>query len=378
VTLSDVIKNDGGSPRQGSVPGAYSLAEILSQPKCWSDCLRDLETGRAIRDIGQRFGNSSEWLFIGCGSSYYVALAAAASWSAITGTRARAIPASELLLFPELVLAGVGEFAPVLISRSGHTSEVLRAAEFLNRKKIPSIAISCATKQKLEELASAAIVLPAADEHSTVMTRSVTSMLLGLQYLAASVAGRHDFLKSLAALPLVAENVLQNLPARLREFVNQNRFSDYVCLGQGPYYGLACETALKLTEMSCSYAQSFHTLEFRHGPKSIVSGETLIIFLLSNANYEAERSVLEEIKELGGTTLVVGNRIDRRARAAADFVAELNGDLPEYSCIAPFVFVGQLTGVYTALLKGLDPDRPRHLSRVVILDEDEQPENAAI
>lgn len=375
--MSDGIKDNGGS-RQASSPGAYSLAEILSQPQCWSQCLKELESGSAIREIGRRFGNSLEWLFIGCGSSYYVALAAAASWSAVTGTRARAVPASELLLFPDLVLAGMSDFAPVLISRSGHTSEVLRAAEFLQRKNIPAIAISCAPKQKLEELASAAIVLPAADEQSTVMTRSVTSMLLSVQYLAASITGSTDFLRSLAALPAIAENALQNLPARVREFVNQNRFADYVCLGQGPYYGLACEVALKLTEMSCSYAQSFHTLEFRHGPKSVVSGETLIAFLLSNANYDAERSVLEEIKELGGTTLVVGNHLDSRARAAADFTVELNCELPEYSCIAPFVFTGQLMGVYTALLKGLDPDRPRHLSRVVILDEDAQPENASI
>lgn len=375
--MSDGNKDNGGG-RQASSPGAYSLAEILSQPQCWSQCLKELESGSAIREIGRRFGNSPEWLFIGCGSSYYVALAAAASWSAVTGTRARAVPASELLLFPDLVLAGMGDFAPVLISRSGHTSEVLRAAEFLQRKNIPAIAISCAPKQKLEELASAAIVLPAADEQSTVMTRSVTSMLLSVQYLAASITGSTDFLRSLAALPAIAENALQNLPARVREFVNQNRFADYVCLGQGPYYGLACEVALKLTEMSCSYAQSFHTLEFRHGPKSIVGEETLIAFLLSNANYEAERSVLEEIKDLGGTTLVVGNHLDSRARAAADFTVELNCDLPEYSCIAPFVFTGQLMGVYTALLKGLDPDRPRHLSRVVILDEDAQPENASI
>jgi len=87
----------------------------------------------------------------------------------------------------------------------------------------------------------------------------------------------------------------------------------------------------------------------------------------------------EEIKELGGTTLVVANKADDRARAAADQLVELESDLPEYSRLAWFVFAGQLMGVYTALLKGLDPDRPRNLSRVVVLKDDEkQPDNAAI
>lgn len=375
--MSDVITKD--PIPQAAAPGAYSLAEILSQPQCWRDCLKGLESDSAITEIVGRFGRVEEWIFIGCGSSYYNALAAAASWTAITGIRARAIPASELLLFPDLVLAGVKEFVPVLISRSGHTSEVLRAAQLLKEKKISSIAISCALKQPLEELAAVSILLPAADEQSTVMTRSFTSMLIALQYLAASLAKDSRFIDALHELPKTADDLVQNLPAQVREFVNLNAFSDHVCLGQGPYYGLASESALKITEMSCSYTQAYHTLEFRHGPKSIVSGETLISFLISQANYDAEIALLEEVKELGGMTLAVANRLDVRARSAADLAIEFNCSLPEYACLAPYVFAGQLMGVYTALQKGLDPDHPRNLSRVVILKDDEpEPENATI
>jgi glucosamine--fructose-6-phosphate aminotransferase (isomerizing) len=370
--LSSLTPTDGGTQQPFSAPGAHSLAEILSQPRCWTDCLEQLESGGAIAEIGKRFGNSPEWIFVGCGSSYYVGLAAAANWTAVTGKRARAVPASELSLFPDLVFNGAKEFAPVLISRSGQTSEVLRAAQLLNEKQIPSIAISCATKQKLESMATLSILLPAADEQSTVMTRSFTSMLMSLQYLAASITGNQDLLRALKALPNAAEKVLHEIPIKVREFVNHNLISDYVCLGQGPYYGLACESALKVTEMSRSYAQSFHTLEFRHGPKSIVSGDTLLTFLLSEGNYDAEVEVLEEMKALGGTIFAVANRIDARVRGAADLVVELDYALPEYSCLPPFVFAGQLIGFYTALQKGLDPDRPPNLSRVVLLEDEEE------
>jgi glucosamine--fructose-6-phosphate aminotransferase (isomerizing) len=373
--LSNLTPQHGAQP-QSSALGAHSLAEILSQPRCWADCLKRLESGE-VREIAKRFGNSPEWVFIGCGSSYYIALAAAASWIAITGTRARAVPASELLLFPDLAFNGAKEFVPVLISRSGQTSEIVRAAQLLNQKQIPSLAISCATQQKLEKIATVSILLPEADEQSTVMTRSFTSMLLSLQYLAAALAGNENFTQNLKALPSAAEKILQDLLIRVREFANHNFFSDYVCLGQGPYYGLACESALKVMEMSQTYAQSFHTLEFRHGPKSIVSGATLISFLLSDANYDAEVEVLEEIKHLGGKTLVVAKRIADCARAAADLVVELDCALPEPSGLAPFVFAGQLVGFYTALHKGLDPDRPPNLSRVVLLaDETKQPDDS--
>ena len=375
--MSDPNANNGGAP-QISAPGAYSLAEILSQPRTWSDCLKALDDSIVIRDIEKRFAKSPEWLFVGCGSSYYIALAAAASWSAITGTRARALPASELLLFPDLQLAGAGDFVPVLISRSGHTSEVLRVAQFFNQKKIPTVAISCASKQKLQELASISILLPGVDEQSTVMTRSFTSMLLALQYLAATLAGKADFTESLRKLPVAAEKVLHNLPMRVREFASQNQFADYVCLGQGPYYGLACESGLKLTEMSCSYTQSFHTLEFRHGPKSIAAPQVLVAFLLSETGYDAEVGVLEEIKALGATTLVIANAAGQRARAAADVFIEFAFDVPEFARLAAYTVPGQMLGLATGLKKGLDPDQPRHLARVVMLQEENgKPQHAA-
>ena len=364
--MSDLGPKDGTQP-QSSALGVHSLAEILSQPRCWSDSLKRLESGKAVREICRRFAGEREWVFVGCGSSYYIALAAAASWIAITGARARALPASELLLFPDLAFNHLKEFVPVLISRSGRTSEVLRVAQLLREKNVPSVAISCASGEKLETMATAAILLPEADEQSTVMTRSFTSMLLALQYLAATLAGNTGLLEDLRSLPNVAEKLLLDLPGRVREFVSHNSFSDYVCLGQGPYYGLACESALKVTEMSRTYAQSFHTLEFRHGPKAIVSGATLVTFLLSENNHDAEVEVLEEIKELGGKTLVVGKRLTRRAREAADLAVELDCVVPEPSCLAPFVIAGQLVGLYTALHKGLNPDCPANLSRVVLL-----------
>jgi glucosamine--fructose-6-phosphate aminotransferase (isomerizing) len=124
---------------------------------------------------------------------------------------------------------------------------------------------------------------------------------------------------------------------------------------------------LKVKEMSCSYAQCFHTLEFRHGPKSIVSSETLLTFFLSESGYEAECEVLEEVKGLGGTTLVVANKADDRARRAADFLVELKLDVAEYARLTTYLLSGQLLGLFTGLRKGLDPDRPRNLSRAVVL-----------
>jgi glutamine---fructose-6-phosphate transaminase (isomerizing) len=364
-------RGDGHSPDLSkSSGGEHSAAEILSQPECWQSCLATLENDKSFSDFAGRFEKASGWVFIGCGSSYYVAESAAATALSLTGRPAQAIPASELLLYPDAALAAAGGLTPVLISRSGRTSEVIKAAEVLKLRGIPTLAVTCAPRERLEKMADAAILLTAADERSMVMTRSFSSMLLALQVAAARAARDSRFVSSLQKMAGLAAPIFKKVPAEVRKFVEKHHFSDYVCLGQGPFFGLASEYALKLTEMSLSYSQAFHTLEFRHGPKSIVGPETLLVFLLSDSGYEAEREVLEEMKALGGTTLTVTNRTDAQVRAASDLVVELSLDLPELARLAPTLLTGQLLGLYTGLHKGLDPDSPRNLSRVVTLEKE--------
>lgn len=348
--------------------GMNTNAEILSQPVCWQECFKALDDRDQLKKAAAEFSHATDWLFIGCGTSYYIAQVAAASWTHLTGQRAKATPASEVLLYPDQVLAGSEPYQPVLVSRSGHTSEVVKAAEYLELKRnIRTLSISCATHQPLEQVSSSTIYILPADEKSTVMTRSFTSMILSLQALAAEFGGKREFAEALRSIPHQIQPVLTSLPSRIKEFAQSHTFADFVFLAQGPYFGLASEGQLKVKEMSCSYAQVFHTLEFRHGPKSIVGPETLVTFLLSETSFDAEREVLEEVKGLGGTTLVITNRADAITQRCADILVELRLDAPEYARLTSHILPCQLLGLYTGTKKGMNPDKPRNLSRAVIL-----------
>ena len=346
---------------------SHTLSEILSQPSCWSRCLRELAASEELLSACKLANRAAEWLLIGCGSSYYLALAAAATFNHL-GLPARAVPASELLLYPNLHLPKGQDYVPVVISRSGLTSEVLDAARMLETGRgVRTIAITCAEGQPLESLATVTLKLSAADEKSMVMTRSFTSMLLALQYLAASVQHETRFRDALLRLPGQVLPLLHKLPAQLREFVESRNYADYVFLAQGPLFGIVNEAMLKATESSSSYTQVFHSMEFRHGPKSIAGPETFIAFFISESSYEAELEVLTEMRKLGSATLVVANVVDARARKATDFSIELRLDTPEYARVAAYAIWGQLFGVYTGLKKGLNPDSPQNLTRAVIL-----------
>jgi glucosamine--fructose-6-phosphate aminotransferase (isomerizing) len=361
-----------------TVCGANTQAEILSQPSCWKECFATLDKNKDLEGLCKGFRNDAEYLFIGCGSSYYLSLAAAASWKMTTGARARAIPASEMLLFPGLFLSEGVEYKPILVSRSGYSSEVVQAARYLeHERKIPTLAISCSKDNPLDKISHATIHVLPADEKSVVMTRSFSSMLLGLQALAAFLANRREMSDGLRRLPDALQPVVNVLNGEVREFVEARAFADYVFLGQGPLFGIASEGQLKIKEMSRSYAQVFHTLEFRHGPKAIVGPEVLIVFLLSETGYNAEREVLEEMKALGATTFVIANKADAVARKSADFLVELKLDVPEYARLVGYLITCQLLGLYTGLKKGYNIDIPRNLSRAVILNSTAQLGSAA-
>ncbi len=349
-----------------SAIGANTISETLSQPATWATCLHAMDKSAELRLLAHELPRNSEWVFIGCGSSFYLAQCASATWSILTGEKSRAIPASEIMLFPQLLPVPC---QPVLISRSGHTSEVLQAARYLEGVlNLKTLAITCGADTPIQKISSRQIVLPAADEKSTVMTRSFTSMLIVLQSLAAIRGDRSDFLAGLHELSGQFAGRLGQIQNTMKSLADSRTFADYVFLGQGPFFGAAQESMLKVTEMSCSYAQCFQTLEFRHGPKAIVNPETLITFIVSETGFKSEVAVLEEMKALGGTTLVIANSCDSAIRKAADYVVELSLDIPELARVAASVVAGQLLGFYTGIKKGLNPDEPRNLSRVVMLE----------
>lgn len=353
----------------GQHRGTHTWNEIISQGQVWKAVLSELSRHSSIESILANSANSREWIFVGCGTSFYLAEAAAQSWTILTGQPAKAIPASEILLFPGGIRAGGSGVQAVVISRSGKTSEAVRAANLLVRElQVPTIGVTCTRGSLLEKECDATIVLTAANEESMVMTRSFTSMLIGLQYLAARRANNEGFIESLG---MVAEHVASRMgaiAADVERFVQRHSFDDYVFLGQGPWHGIAREGALKIMEMSCSYSQSFHALEFRHGPKAIVSERTCLLFLLDDRGQEAESELLIEMKALGGVIVAIGKQINGKIRTHSDLTIENDLRASDLAMLAAYTIPCQLLGFYTGLQKGWNPDEPKNLTRVVILD----------
>ena len=136
-------------------------------------------------------------------------------------------------------------------------------------------------------------------------------------------------------------------------------------LGSGPNYGLACETMLKMKEMSLSYSEAYHFMEFRHGPKSMVDRSSLVVGLVSEEAREQEIAVLKEMQELGATILALADY--EFGLEEFDHIVAFKSGTSDWARGVLYLPLLQLLAYHRAMAKGLDPDHPAHLDAVVKL-----------
>lgn len=348
--------------------GESTHAEILSQPSAWASTLDAFKAQagavRALLD-SQRF---ERVIFTGCGSTYYLSMTAAALFQSLTGIPAQARPASEVVLFPDLVLAPKAKTLLVAVSRSGTTTETVEAARlFRARMGSPIITITCYGDSTLAQAADLVLAADSAQEESVAQTRSFTSMLVMAQALAA-LAARIDY-NPLAQLPSICQRLLTDYHDLAQQLGENMGIDQFFFLGSGLLYGTACEAMLKMKEMSLSHSEAFHILEFRHGPMSMVTDQTLVTGLVSEGVASHEIRVLDEMHARGAymLTLIDDHTVVNAGKRRG--VVRLQSTLPVWARPVLYVPVLQLLAYYHAMAKGQNPDRPANLEAVVSLDK---------
>ncbi|MFA9428653.1 SIS domain-containing protein [Egicoccus sp. AB-alg2] len=330
-----------------ATPGAVTEREIRSQPATWKQTLQIASPPAAAAD-------GANLLVTGCGSTFYVARWLARHVEHDLRVPVRSLPASELLL-DRASWTSAPEQTPLLaISRSGATSETVRVLQDWPGQRL---SVTCDARSDLAAQAATRVDLDHAAEESVVQTRSFTSMMLGALSLFRPVPDGVS-----EAIEEAGARMLADADRLVEDVLASGRPERIVVLGSGPRYGLACEAALKLTEVALVEAQAFHTLEVRHGPMSMIGAGTLVIGLL-DGDEPLERKVLADMADLGARTVTVATRHDV---AGADLAA--SSALPDgWRDVLALPFV-QLLGLAMARDEQLDPDRPENLTAVVTLD----------
>lgn len=332
---------------------SVTYREIKSQPEAWAQAL---DVARAVRLPEVR--DYEQVIFTGCGSTYYLSLTAAALYQELTHRAARAVPGGELLLNSQVFLTDQRTLL-VAVSRSGTTTETVQAVKNFKLEERGDVVVISNYDEVLSRLADVNIVIARGQEQSVAQTRSFASMLVAGSALCARMALRDDLLSAMAGLPKIGTRLMEKHESYAKEIGEDLGFDRFYFLGSGIRYGLACETNLKMKEMTLTHSEPFHFLEFRHGPMSMVNEKAVVVGMVSEKNSGHEQAVLNEMEALGGRTVSL-------AEANADVSFESR--IPEIGRTVLYLPVLQLMAFYRSLAKGLNPDRPKNLTAVVQLN----------
>jgi glutamine---fructose-6-phosphate transaminase (isomerizing) len=272
----------------------------------------------------------------------------------------------------------------VLLTQSGTTADTIAAQQLARSRGAKTVVICNVRNAPITRDADGVIYTHAGEEVAVAATKSFTAQLLALFALSlylgelraaippdrsAAIRQELDSLPEMLASALQCEAACKTVAARFKDAVA------WMILARDISYPIALETALKMKETSYIYAEGYPTGEVKHGPTALVD-KTLPVFIIltrdvgdasSVLRYNKSRAVLQELKAKG--TLAVAVVSDGDNEAAADCVATL--PVPRCSpLLSPILEVipAQLLAYHLAVARGVNMDKPRNLSKSVIVE----------
>jgi len=251
------------------------------------------------------------------------------------------------------------------VSQSGESPDILAVLAEGRRQGAPTLAITNVPESPLGEAAEFVLPLHAGVERSVAATKTYTAQLLALAMLGAAFARDDARWRELTGAPRVVEAAL-TLDGEIAQRAERYRYADRLMTsGRGYCYGTAFELALKLKETSYLLAEPYSPPDFLHGPVAIVDdGFPALLVAPSGAAFDDMLAFARTLHERGAELIAISDRDELLDLAQTPL--RLPQPLPEWLSPLAAIVPGQLLALHLARSKGLDPDRPRGLSKVTL------------
>lgn len=339
--------------------------EIFSQPQALGQTVSYFNTHKERIETFFQQSRRKKVVFMGCGSSYMLSKSGENLFSALPGFLGHAVAGGDYLINPDWYQPMIQDGIVVMVSRSGMTSEILRAAEHMKTHTNALIfSVTMKEQNTLAQLSDLNLDLPWAYDESVCQTRTVTNLYAALLLLYSICGGGQSVWEDVASAVEQAEPFLNTHREELRA-IAQRPFSDVVVLGDGPLCGLAEEGSLAFTEIALISGRYSHLLDYRHGPIVLNGKSTLTILMLQPENGNYQSNMVADLKSRGGIVVVADTHPENRFEADCHIYL---GEIQHFACCGiPFIAVCQMIAFYKACERMINPDQPKGLDAFIAL-----------
>ena len=349
--------------------------EIYQQPQVWQTAFENYkaqadEIAAFLNNIDEKY-DYIKVILTGAGTSAYVGETLLPYFRKIYGERKwnfNAIATTDIVANP---LAYLHKEVPTILvsfARSGNSPESVAAVDLAKDivEELYQITITCAAEGKLAQQAhgderNLLLLQPApSNDAGFAMTSSFTSMML----TALLVFDKTDLVtkeEKISALIALSQEMLDSAAA-IQKMVSLD-YNRVIYLGAGPFFGLAHEAQLKILELTAGQVATMYEspVGFRHGPKSLVNEETVVVVFGSTDTY-TKLYDLDLVREVAGdeiahkVILLTDQKEDLENVEQVIFSSQQLAD--DVYRVFPYIVYGQLFALLTALKVNNRPDTP--------------------
>lgn len=358
---------------------SHTASEIVQQPEVWNQLVEALksqegEIKRFIQEIYQNHDNVRV-IFTGAGTSAFIGdiLVPVLNGKDI-GAKFEAIPTTHIVSNPDEYILRDTPTVLVSFARSGNSPESVATVKLAQKliKEFYHIVITCNKEGQLakdtqEDSKAITILMPEkSHDKGFAMTSSFTCMMISAytlftgQYLSEGMTAESDEL-----IHLISEKV-----DKVLEF----DFTRLVYLGSGMLSQMAHESALKMLELTAGKVVAIHesSLGFRHGPKSILNEQSLVVLFISEDPYTRKYDI-DILKELSGDesglkVVALTSLDDEEISTLADWTIQVpkqeEGFNDDLELSLNYVLFAQILALKKSMSLGIEPDNPSPDGRV--------------
>eukprot|EP01083_Nonionella_stella_P203708 743099_1 len=263
----------------------------------------------------------------------------------------------------------------LVVSQSGETKDVMRTVNLAQARNIFAFSIINAIGSNIARATGCGVYVHAGREHAVASTKAfvtqVTCLALVACWFAQNRENNHDTLQEkligeLHNLPTYAGMTLHTRP-RCAEIARKMRDAEHIfVLGKGFAEPIAKEGALKIKEITYIHAEGYSGGALKHGPFALIEeGTPIIMLILNDKDGALMRTAAEEVKARGAHVIAITDKPSLVQGITEDVITiPSNGSLTALLGVIPL----QLIAYELAVMRGINPDKPKNLAKAVTVD----------
>nr|HDO81187.1 SIS domain-containing protein [Candidatus Bathyarchaeota archaeon] len=319
---------------------------------------------KSLKELTPSLSPTKFVYFTGSGTSYHASMVGQYVMGRLAGVFSSPVPASEFRHWASPVSS---ETLVVAVSQSGESVNTVDAARYAKERGAKVVAVTSTPESSLAALSDHVLQTAAGEEKAVTATKTYISQLVAIYLLSSSLGeakGREEAGKVkgfFSRLPSQIDETVKSSSSQVERLAEEFKSTEFFfILGTGPNYATALEGALKLKEAANVFAEGFATREFLHGPMQLVDEKTPVMIIVpSREHMGACVSLAHRFEKLKAPVVLLTDQEGWERCILVPPVVE--------QILSPIFFVIplQLFSYYLSVAKGLNPDNPKKLAKVV-------------